>query len=410
MSSPRYTMQWRLNPAVHMENRAVVLARRALRIYCCQATYASSPHLQDAYRLLPPRIAVLFDPHFLPQVYTSSTTRVTISIVHDSQAVVDTIGPLSIADLKTEGAFSSHGPESVSRYKSFVLWRDNSNPQLLVLSMVKKIPDGDVTKRCYRLVVQVQKDSRSQEYSPTVVYYDSSTLKPSFETRFVMASKTPKEASEKIKRLAAAAATGQPGPKRTPYVTAKKAKLYSKLRGKPNKRAATGARKRSRTQPEPHANKRRVVAVDGKRPVESTQRMSGLVLPATDAAAELVKLLTGQIKTTVVNGPVNTPDTPSAMLGSWPAAVAERGPQHATASHMLSSVVPSEPWQPQLPQQPQPQLQQPPVSHSLQHQSTSNGVSKRQLPHGLSQLASVSPPASTVQLKTGSDGRVTLGL
>ena len=67
--------------------------------------------------------------------------------------------------------------------------------------MVKKIPDGDVTKRCYRL--EVQKDSRSQEYSPTVVYYDGSTLKRSAETRFAMASKHPK-ASEKIKRLAAA--------------------------------------------------------------------------------------------------------------------------------------------------------------------------------------------------------------
>lgn len=344
------------------------------------------PHPYDTQR---PRNRILFD-YCLPQVYTSSTTRVTISIVHDSQDVVDTIGPLSIAELKTEANFSLHGPESVSRYKSFVLWRDNTNPRLLVLSMVKKIPDGDVNKRCYRLVVQVQKDSRSQEYSPTVVYYDSSTLKPSMQGRFAMASKTPKEASEKLKRLAAAAGTGQaaavartghPGQKRVPS----------------GDTFATGARKRSRKQPEPH-------------------KMAGLVLPATDAAAELVKLLTGQIKTTdIPDGPttgVNTPDTPSAMFGSWSVSLAERG--HAVAPHMLSSVA-SGPWQqPQLDQHqhqflssPQTQAQPP---HFLQQEPTSSDVSKRQVPHGLGQSASACPPASTVQLKTDPDGRVTIGL
>lgn len=37
--------QWRLDPGAHTEGRAAVLGRRALRTYCCQATYASSPAL-----------------------------------------------------------------------------------------------------------------------------------------------------------------------------------------------------------------------------------------------------------------------------------------------------------------------------------------------------------------------------
>lgn len=299
--------------------------------------------------------------------------------------------------------FNDHGLESVSKHKSFVLWRDDNNPELLVLSMVRRIPDGDVAKRCYRLVVRVEEDAGSPGYCPTVAYYDGSTLRPSTETRFAMASKTPIEASKKTKRLAAAVGTlGRDVPTPTPSTTAT---------------AVTRVGPRGDNHLHPKPLKRRRGASRAQASLEPQSKEQRLALPATDAdaAAELVKLLTGQTKTTMAGVTTTerelwTPCTPSVIFGSLPAAVKAEGREIA-APHMPSSMR----WQ---------EHQQP-----LQHHPTSDGVARRQPPHSLAQDASLSSSrahsedavlatlggwpdceAPTVQVRTDSDGRVTLGL
>ena len=411
--------QWRLDPGAHTEGRAAVLGRRALRTYCCQATYASFPALAprpaSRHATAESRSYIVA----MLQVYTTATTRVTISIVHDSQHVVDTIGPVSIAELKTEKMFNDHGPESISRRKSFVLWRDDSNPEVLVLSMVRRIADGDVTKRCYRLVVRVEEDTDSPEYSPTVAYYDGSTLRPSTETRFAMASKTPIEASQKMKRLAAAA--GTPGTGRDVSTRAPSASAA----------AAAGGRPRGDKQSHQKPRKRRRAAGEEQASLEpqSTQQQARPALPATDtdAAAELVKLLTGQAKITMAgvtqhttDAEMFTPCTPSAaMLGSLPAVLVVKAESREVAVPRMPSAMR---WREQ--EQQQQQQQQP-----LHPQPTGDGVAKGQPLHSVSQDASVSSASShseatalatlggwpgceapTVHLRTDSDGRVTMGL
>mgnify|MGYP006097425527 CR=1 FL=1 len=86
-----------------------------------------------------------------------ASTRVTISIVHDDGRAIDWLGPVDLSELKAEKTFKQQrGRESLSENHTFVLWLDNANPKLVVLSMVRKIPEGDVTNACYRFIVQVQ--------------------------------------------------------------------------------------------------------------------------------------------------------------------------------------------------------------------------------------------------------------
>ena len=89
--------------------------------------------------------------------------------MHDDGRVIDWLGPVDLSELKAEKTFKEErGRESLSENHTFVLWLDNSNPKLVVLSMVRKIPEGDVTKSCYRFVVQIQ-DGDSLATPPAVV-------------------------------------------------------------------------------------------------------------------------------------------------------------------------------------------------------------------------------------------------
>lgn len=317
----------------------------------------------------------------------------TISIVHDNESVIDRIGPVAVAELKSEKMFNEHGPESVSDKECFVLWRDNRDPQLLVLSMVKKIPEGDVNNRCYRFEVRVQTDMGCKEHYPVVAYYDSSTLQPSIETRFAMASKTPKEASEKIKRVAAAAAaattTDEPG-------------VHKRVRST-----------RGRRQIGQNTKKWQHAATDDVHSLALRQQNS-LVSPATDVAAKLVKLMTGKTSPAVADGTISaadmsTPCTPSPMLETWPVAAASVKQEQSAAQYM--------PFETQ---------------QQEQEQATGGTLTRRQVPENLCQIASASPSAhshngssalstarptsalgceaTTIQIKTDPAGRMTLGL
>ena len=64
---------------------------------------------------------------------------------------------MDLSELKAEKTFKEErGRESLSENHTFVLWLDNANPKLVVLSMVRKIPEGDVTNPCYRFLIQIQ--------------------------------------------------------------------------------------------------------------------------------------------------------------------------------------------------------------------------------------------------------------
>lgn len=294
----------------------------------------------------------------LCQVYVATTIRVTISIVHDDETVVDTIGPVSVGELKSENKFNNtHGPESVSRDKTFILWRDNGNPQLIVLSMVNKIPNGDPSKRCYRLVVQVQETATSiptpHVCCPPVVYYDSNNCsKPSTETRFAMASKTPKEANEKIRRTVAAAAANTSGARAAPQPRGRARQWI-----KPSERR--GQKRLRRPMDEPESSK-------------WTQKAC-TALPATDAAVELVNLLTGQTK-------------PGAPVAATCDGMTRRQSSPPTLK-----------------------LETQQLSHSVRH-STSDPASVFSNDEATVHATFAGAEATIVQVKTDDAGRVTLGL
>eukprot|EP01043_Picozoa_sp_COSAG02_P049283 COSAG02_NODE_4933_length_4818_cov_2.172706_1_plen_570_part_00 len=127
-------------------------------------------------------------------------TRVTFQIKHVSGKVVDSISLPSMDALWSEKEFTEkHGKESQSRRGTFRLWRDDADDRLIVLSMINKIPDVDVSKSCFQFVVQVQKPS-ARVIEPTITYYDSNTCHAIPEAHFAMASKTPDEVAGKTKR------------------------------------------------------------------------------------------------------------------------------------------------------------------------------------------------------------------
>lgn len=143
-------------------------------------------------------------------------TRVTFQIKHASGKVVDSISLPSIDVLWSEKEFTEkHGKESQSSQGMFRLWRDDTDDRLIVLSMISKIPDPDVSNSCFQFVVQVQQPS-ARVIEPTITYYDSNTSHVVPEAHFAMASKTPDEVAGKTKRGATEASGSKSSTKKTP--------------------------------------------------------------------------------------------------------------------------------------------------------------------------------------------------
>ena len=95
--------QWRLNPGLHTGSRGGAPARSRARQSCSLITCADCCLIQ---RFSTNRSATSL-PHSDPpcrrrpsQVYTKPATEFTLSIIHDNDRVVDTIGPVSMAQLK----------------------------------------------------------------------------------------------------------------------------------------------------------------------------------------------------------------------------------------------------------------------------------------------------------------------
>ena len=125
----------------------------------------------------------------------------TFEIKHDNGSVIDSI-TASIDSLWTEKQFTDrHGKESIAAKGTFQLWRDDVDPRMIVLSMINKIPDGDVASKCFRFFVQVHAAQSAQPAALQPVYYNATTQEQVKETRFAMASKTPDEIASKAQRV-----------------------------------------------------------------------------------------------------------------------------------------------------------------------------------------------------------------
>ena len=174
-------------------------------------------------------------------MYTATpSARVTFQIKHDNGSMVDSI-TASLDKLWTEKQFTNrHGKESIAAKGTFQLWRDETDPRMIVLSMINKIPDGDVASKCYSFVVQVHANSA---YTLQPVYHNAATHQPVDETRFAMASKTPDEIASKAQRAGGSGSgSSANGKSTTKRPTAASCKASSRVRAN-HKGAATKAKK-----------------------------------------------------------------------------------------------------------------------------------------------------------------------
>ena len=122
------------------------------------------------------------------------------------------------------------------------------------------------------------------------------------------------------------------------------------------------------------------------------RQQNALVSPATDVAAELVKLMTGKASPATADGTfsaadMSTPCTPSPMLESWQTAASVKQEQGAA---------------PYMPSETQKQGQEQAIGGTLHGGSPALCTARS--------TSALGCEATTIQIKTDPAGRMTLGL